>query len=254
MPMGSGYAGQAASLSPAQNGYQNQSVQLKPAAGGSPEVQLKPVQAKTAEERAREAQQANTSTPLPGGATIGGGTSQLTINGVEVTINADAVDDTQATAGATRAPVTWSGAQWRTLNGRVTSFVPPSIQMTISTSYVDQNTMDNAGSLPSGYGRGTTDDDRDAGNTSLRFHEGEHGQDFLDYLTNNPLPVFTGAVGMSTSEFSALDASYRAALATYFRPITSFTVEETDCVGELPAEGTELRAQCDAADDDGLGH
>ena len=32
--------------------------------------------------------------------------------------------------------------------------------------------------------------DKESGNTSIKFHEGMHGNDYLDFLESNPLPKF----------------------------------------------------------------
>jgi hypothetical protein len=51
------------------------------------------------------------------------------------------------------------------------------------------------------YGRGTTAQDKTSGNVTLGFHEWCHQQEYLDFFTNNPFPVFTGKIGMSEEDF-----------------------------------------------------
>jgi hypothetical protein len=53
----------------------------------------------------------------------------------------------------------------------------------------------------SGYGRGTTAQDKTSGNLTLGFHEWCHQQEYLNFFLNNPFPVFTGKIGMSVEDF-----------------------------------------------------
>lgn len=83
----------------------------------------------------------------------------------------------------------------------------------------------------SGYGRGTTAADEAAGNTSLGFHESCHRQDFLDYLTDHPLPAFTGAPGMTAAEFQEVQSSFLTAVDDYFADMDRYSHDNTDEVG-----------------------
>lgn len=103
----------------------------------------------------------------------------------------------------------------------------PSITMTIQTTY-GQGVTATSGS---GYGRGTTPEDIKAGQTSLGFHEGKHGTDFLDYLQNNPLPVFTGTVGMTQREYREAWREFDGAMHTYRTQMKEYSLQNTDCVG-----------------------
>jgi len=109
----------------------------------------------------------------------------------------------------------------------ITSFTPPTIDVTIQTTYKKGADP----SVPSAYGRGTTPEDIAAGNTSLRFHEGSHGQFNLDWLQTHPLPTFTGAVGMSVSDFKDATKQYTEAVKNYFDTMQQANVEAVDMVG-----------------------
>lgn len=98
---------------------------------------------------------------------------------------------------------------------------------TISTKY-------GKGSAPndlSAYGRGTTKADKAAGNVTLGFHESCHRQDFLTYLANNPMPTFTGKVGMSATDFDAAGVKYLAAVDAYHSALLAKSEADTDEVG-----------------------
>ena len=91
---------------------------------------------------------------------------------------------------------------------------------------------------PAGYGRGTTREDVRAGQTSLRFHESRHGQDFLDFLRTNPPPTFAGKAGMTVAEFEKAMDDYGKAVKAYHAQMTQYSIKKSDCVGRpISAEG-----------------
>jgi hypothetical protein len=116
----------------------------------------------------------------------------------------------------------------RTRGGLVTSFTgpaPPSV--TIQTTY-------GPGATPirtAGYGRGTTAEDIAAGETSVAFHEGRHGVNYIDFLEQNPYPVFGGYRQQPIADFSAEMNAYRRAVAQYNTDMARDTLLATDCVG-----------------------
>ncbi len=83
--------------------------------------------------------------------------------------------------------------------------------MTIQTTYGSGATSSSA----SGYGRGTTASDIAAGNTTLGFHEEQHGLDFVEFLSQNPFPQFRGRVGMTTRQFQRAINAYHSAIDRY---------------------------------------
>ncbi len=83
----------------------------------------------------------------------------------------------------------------------------------------------------SAYGRGTTAADIAAGNTTLGFHEGSHGQDYQDYIAQNPLPAFTLAVPATMRQYNAAMRTFNSELATYNADMGTHSETHTDMVG-----------------------
>lgn len=176
-------------------------------------------------------------TQLPPAATVdSGGTAELTVNGLRVRILRD------TTGGATNVtrfkpiPSQFNTPGGRTQNGVVTRIMgaiptPPTIE--IQTSYAatgPQAGLDPV-TAPSAYGRGTTATDRAAGNTSLRFHESRHGEDYLSFLKARPFPTFTGAVGMTERAFKSAGVAYTRAVKDWIAAMGQASLCATDCAG-----------------------
>lgn len=83
----------------------------------------------------------------------------------------------------------------------------------------------------SGYGRGTTDDDKKTGNVTVGFHESCHRADYFQYVKDNAFPQFTGKIGMKVAEYKAAAAAYLDALQTYRNKVEAYTKDRTDEVG-----------------------
>lgn len=152
------------------------------------------------------------------------GNTSFSLNGYNVTIRSDG---RQTDAGATThgdfAPLNIP-YEFNTANNRITSFTPPpSPAITIWTDYGPGT---NSG-ISSGYGRGTTVEDKRLGNTTLGYHERSHSRDFLSFMANTVAPTFSGTVGMTVTQFSAAVTAYRNALARMVRA----SELATDCVG-----------------------
>ena len=83
------------------------------------------------------------------------------------------------------------------------------------------------------YGRGTTPDDITDGNTSIRFHEGEHGRGFLEYLDKNAPPTFNPGNKPFTGSWTYAKArnQFAYALNQYYDKALKANLNETDCVG-----------------------
>jgi len=99
--------------------------------------------------------------------------------------------------------------------------------ITVQTIYGKNTTA----SSTSAYGKGTTADDKKAGNTTLGFHEGSHGTDYLNYIKNNSLPQFKGVVGMTVAEYKKAVAEYQKAWTDYSAKMDQKSELLTDCVG-----------------------
>jgi hypothetical protein len=104
----------------------------------------------------------------------------------------------------------------------------PVITATIQTTYKNK-------SVPTGksaYGRGTTDQDKKDGNTSLAFHESCHRQDGIDYLKAHTLPKFTGAVKMTVEEWEKAVDDYNNAVFKYQDDADAYSEKTTDETGK----------------------
>jgi hypothetical protein len=81
------------------------------------------------------------------------------------------------------------------------------------------------------YGRGTTQVDEKTGNTSVGFHESCHQSDYLSYLKNNPLPVFSGKIGITVQQYEQAVAAFTKSLDNYFKEMEKNSYRLTDEVG-----------------------
>ncbi|WP_394840094.1 hypothetical protein LVJ94_24725 [Pendulispora rubella] len=131
-------------------------------------------------------------------------------------------------AAVTEYKVVRGGIHFRHQNGHVATFSGPGdLVARIQTRYPP--TMNRQG--PSGYGRGTTAEDIAAGDTSVQFHEGRHGADYLRFFREHPAPQFTGRIGMTVQDFNAAIETYIQAVRTYSDDIKKDTSHRTHCVG-----------------------
>jgi hypothetical protein len=178
------------------------------------------------------------STPIAEGRVADAATGRVTFstNGfkVRITPDTDTIDRRLRNEAETRFEFDWGEIEysWESQGGRkiVTSFTgPPPPIARIYTRYGPGVTA----ASPSGYGRGTTPEDIAGGrvtprSTSLGFHEGSHGLDFVDFMENNPPPQFTGTVGMSIADFKAAIAQWKKDNRAYKREIEEFSTRRTD--------------------------
>jgi hypothetical protein len=112
--------------------------------------------------------------------------------------------------------------------GHIDAFQPPpDLVVRVQTRYPPGWNPDGR----SGYGRGTTREDVAAGDSSLRFHEGRHGADYLRFAREHPAPQFAGRVGMTIPEFRAAVAAYERAIDAYIHALEDYSLRSTDCVG-----------------------
>jgi hypothetical protein len=154
-------------------------------------------------------------------------------------------------------PVTWRNQTIAPeANGAITSFAisySNSYEMTgdkytkVTTTYtVYIKTFYNKGvdkSATSKYGRGTTEDDKKAGNTSLRFHESMHGQDIQDYVAKNPLPKVDLALPATKAAYDEAIKAHATAVAEYSAALQAYTEQTTDEVGTPKTPPAEPDAQ-----------
>lgn len=168
------------------------------------------------------------STPLPIDVSADPLTGEVRflLNGVQAIILPDGTQT--AAGGKTNFHPNYATPGYSHRNGRVTAFTSPNTpEISIQTLYGPIASP----SSTSAYGRGTTAGDQARGDTSLGFHEGEHGRDFLAFIRANPIPTFGGRIGMSIADFESARHQYQSALATYFVNLGADSESLTDCVG-----------------------
>jgi uncharacterized protein DUF4157 len=195
---------------------------------------LRIYQARTTDTAVRDhiAQILGTTTTIPAGATMGASSTTLRIGTTDVTILPDTTGGSRNHTDFRPDPLAIFISA-TTHGGVVTSFsgVPTAFRITLQTTYA--TATGNPETTTSAYGRGSTAADQAAGNTSLRFHESQHGADYLEFLRNNPRPQFTGTVGMPVSSAHTAITTYLAQHAAWLRAMDRFSLTRTDCVGPV---------------------
>lgn len=172
------------------------------------------------------------STPMPDKATINSllpgmiDSYSISINDINITV----MPDTQgAGQNETRPATNFTGGRfaWMKVGGKITDlkkdgvpFNPTKLEVTILTKYKDSPDG------TSGYGKGTTDSDKFNETETLRVHEGQHGTDFISYLTNTPLPV-----SLKDGINGKLTPAQFLKILDYVKYITKDTCETTDQTG-----------------------
>lgn len=114
--------------------------------------------------------------------------------------------------------------------GKITKVSAPVWTLTVRTTYRKEANP----SAASKYGRGATEADKKAGNTSVRFHEGSHGSSAIDYIASHPLPVFEGKDGMTTDEYKKAQDKFTVDFDAYNADLQVRYVEDVDCTKEKP--------------------
>jgi hypothetical protein len=180
---------------------------------------------------------AHTTAPVPNTAQLTPeGNLTVRINGIDVIVEPDDAlsDPAQANYGGTMCGVLPDANPTPFLDaaGNVSGHTLPTIVGHLKTSFAPG--ADPTGK--SGYGRGTTNADVAAGNTSLRFHESRHGQDCFDFISRNPVPQFNGPTGVTQAVFDQAVRRWEAAISDYNDRAAKYSVRNTDCVGTLPTD------------------
>lgn len=170
-------------------------------------------------------------TPQPANVSVRrGGTTRQTIHGLVVIFQPDRRSRARNMRNRAKTDFNFNrhNINFRSRNGVVSSFTGPGTpRVHIRTTYGRGVTSTST----SGYGRGTTQADIRTGSTSVGFHEGRHGLDYLTFFQQNPFPQFTGRVGMSETDFRAAMQTYRTAKEQYIQNLRQFSERRTDCVG-----------------------
>ncbi len=190
------------------------------------------------------------STPIAEGRSVDILTGEVgfAANNIQIAIVPDGSDPSLGDRAETRINIHWEAPRyhWETRGRRriVTSIDPaPAPTARIQTFFGDRVTSTST----SGYGRGTTPEDIAGGrvtprSTSVGFHEGSHGLDYVEFLQNNPPPQFTGRVGMTVQQYEAAITQYRNAWRDYQRRANEFSETRTDCVGTTIDQFEQARA------------
>jgi hypothetical protein len=205
--------------------------------------QLKDYQQNTSDPAVQQAIQraavmARTTAPVPNTAQLTPqGSLTVHINGIDLIVEPDnqLTDPAQAGHGGTICGVLPDVYPTPFLDaaGNVSGSTIPTMVGHLRTAYapgVDPT------SGKSGYGRGTTQADVAAGNTTLRFHESRHGQDCLDFIGRNPIVQFNPPVGASQAAFAQSVSAWEAAVKDYNDRALLYSIRNTDCVGTLPTD------------------
>jgi hypothetical protein len=175
------------------------------------------------------------STPTQAGAAVDPLSNNMTlpVGKVNVVIQPDVRGAAGSSGGDTAANLTLNPPSIPAFNidpkGNVIDFpgYSPTATVTILTSY-------GAGVTPegtSGYGRGTTAEDIRNKATALRVHEGSHGEDFINFVRQNPLPVFAGKNGDKATDFKTARQTFLDALSDWGKRLNRVKLQ-TDCVGK----------------------
>lgn len=163
------------------------------------------------------------------------GTATQTVNGFDVTVLPDQYNDATVPENMAFTEVILQPTPPQNVmvdsQNIVASFnPPPPIRVQIRTRY-RRSREDSNKSDGSQYGRGTTNEDKTKGNTSVKFHESRHGIDAFEFLRNNPPPQFTGTAGITLDEFNKAVDDYEKAVTDYSRREQLFSIERSDCPG-----------------------
>ena len=154
--------------------------------------------------------------------------ARFKIGNIQIIIKQDIRKRVLSSDGRTNINISSSGIIYYSRNNKITKFKKDRIKIIIQTVYrvgVNKN-------IVSAYGRGTTTEDKEAGNTSLKFHEGSHGTDYLQYIKQNPYPIFKGKINMEKEVFIEKIEKYRNEKNEYLEKINKYTENNTDCVGK----------------------
>ena len=191
--------------------------------------------------RPREIAEDRITTPIPENAQITrrGNRATFNVNGTQFTLLPDRRSGSRRMRNRAVTNIRQSVRSPRPVmrNRRVARFRDYRLSYSIRTIYGRRTNRN----VSSGYGRGTTRADVSAGNTTLGFHEGNHGLDFIKYVRNNPPPQFNGTVGMTRRQFNREVRILRTALRNYFRDLNQYSVANTDCVGTTIDQATGTR-------------
>lgn len=88
-----------------------------------------------------------------------------------------------------------------------------------------------ASTIRSGYGRGTTVQDKKAGDITLEFHESQHATEAFDFIHKNQMPDLIIKIGMTETKVQETLDAYTKKLEAYVAKLEAFHIAQVDCVG-----------------------
>jgi hypothetical protein len=148
------------------------------------------------------------------------------MNGVDVTIKADAPGDKAAYTAFDLSMDPNPG--FHSTDGKVDDVTQPVYHLEIQTTWEDGYKP----SDKSAYGRGTTDEDKKKPETmTLGFHESCHGADMVGYIVTPGPPAYPVSVGDSHASAAAASGAHQAKVTKFTKGMRSFSVKSTDQVG-----------------------
>ena len=184
-----------------------------------------------------------TSTPVPQDAVVNDKTKEATVQSGDLTVKvkpdrkAGKGEDVKSNGAVTHGDIKVS-TQWQTQNGKITS-VTVNKELHVQTTYGSK--ADPA--ADSAYGRGHIKSDKDAGNGSLRFHEGNHGKDYIEYAKTHPFPTVKIDKPITKQEFDKKMAEFNKQVEQYQKDMEAQSKAHTDDVTDPPAATTPAAAK-----------
>jgi len=172
------------------------------------------------------------STPIPRDAIINNkdnSASLSIISGgkVDIMILPDLEVEKQTTAGSTYCYVKYGKMCYTSSNDYIIEIQTPSLSVTIQTKYLIGTDRESN----SAYGKGTTEEDKESGKTTLRYHEGCHGEAFIMFLQLNPTPEFKGKIGMRVVDYEKAIRVWKEQTETYVDNLMKYGDDFVDNVG-----------------------
>lgn len=169
---------------------------------------------------------ANITAPVPAGATITqAGEANLVINGVRITILPDRINPAIGEHAFTKAQYAGRSSDNQQAAGASNSAY---ISLTIWTEYPSEDWKRGK----SAYGVGTRPQDQ----PTLRYHERAHGEAWLQFVRENPPPVYSGSPDMKPADLDAAWRTWEVAVAAYMDRAGNFALRAGDCTGKLPTD------------------
>jgi hypothetical protein len=118
--------------------------------------------------------------------------------------------------------------RWVTVEDKVSSVKPTIHKLEIETLFLRGTSRIS----PSAYGVGTRESDTEAGRTTLAHHEGSHATCFIQYLTDNAPPTFSGSRGDTKTQLEEKVKTFDTKMKAYYEAMGKRCGPSVDCVGK----------------------